>query len=85
MGLLGPDGAAGTGVGRAGVGGEWGVFLSAHLGVMSTLHIMGLSILGEAEEGDFVRVLGWEMWPCLSAGKVSVHRVNHLILGNSSN
>ncbi|KFY81680.1 hypothetical protein V500_11196 [Pseudogymnoascus sp. VKM F-4518 (FW-2643)] len=40
VGLLGPGGAAGTGVGRAGISGEWGVFLSAHLGVMSTLRIM---------------------------------------------
>lgn len=48
-----PGGAAGTGVGRAWIGGEWGVFLGAHLGVMSTMRIMGLSMFGGCYGGIF--------------------------------
>jgi hypothetical protein len=48
-----PGGAAETGVGRAGIGCEWGVFLGAHLGVMSTIRIMGLNIFGNSYRGIF--------------------------------
>lgn len=50
-----PGGAAGTGVGRAGISGEWGVFLGAHLGVMSTkiIRIMSLSMFGRGYREKF--------------------------------